>query len=162
MKNENHLTDAEIQQYAFGETRVDEGIAKHLDQCTHCSARAALYREMAASIAATSELAFDFELVPAVLAKLPAPKPRRRSQIRLIVASVAITGVLVCIFCFYYLYNGLLKGMSLDYAPAIYGVAAVCALLFALLMADLWQQYTRKAQWLDTSGILQQNLRGAV
>lgn len=161
MKSENHLTDAEIQQYAFGKTRLDDGVTKHLDQCRHCSARAALYREMAASIAVTSGPAFDFELVPAVLAKLPAPKPPQ-SQTQLIVATVATTGVLICIFSFYYLNKALLKGMSLDYGPAIYGIVVICALLFALLTADLWQQYTRKVHRLDTSGTLQQNLRGAV
>jgi hypothetical protein len=149
MKNENHLTDAEIQQYAFGEARLDEGVTNHLDQCIHCSARAALYREMATSIAITSKVTFDFELVPAVLAKLPAPRPRQ-SQMRLIVTTVAITGVLICISSFYYLNKELLKGMSLDHGPAIYGIVAICALLFALLTADLWQQYTRKVHRLDT------------
>lgn len=161
MKNENHLTDVEIQQYAFGETRLDDGVTKHIGQCTHCSAREALYRKMAASIAVTSGLTFDFELVPAVLAKLPAPRPRQ-SQTRLTVASVAISGVLICIFSFYYLNKALLKGMSLDYGPSIYGIVVICALLFAWLTADLWQQYTRKVHKLNTSGILQQNLRRTV
>lgn len=161
MKKEDHLTDTEIQQYAFGETRLDEGVTNHLNQCIHCSARAALYREMAASIAVTSKVTFDFDLVPAVLAKLLAPKPRQ-SQIRLIVATVAITGLLICISSFYYLNKVLLKGMSWDYGAAVYGIVAICALPFALLTADLWQQYLRKIHRMDTSGTLQQNLRGTV
>ena len=161
MKNENHLTDAEIQQYAFGEIRLDEVAAGHIDQCRHCSARVALYREMAASIPVISEPVFDFELVPAVLAKLPKPRPRQ-PQIRLIVATVAIMGVLIGIFSFYYLNKGLLTGVCLDYGPAIYSTVALCTLVFALLVADLWQRYTRKVHTLDTSATLQQNLRGAV
>nr|WP_295926370.1 hypothetical protein [uncultured Dyadobacter sp.] len=161
MKNKNHLTDAEIQQYAFDEIRLNDGVTTHIDQCRHCSARVALYRELAASIAVTSEPVFDCELVPAVLAKLPSPKPRQ-SQIQLIVASVAIMGVLIGIFSFYYLSKGSLTGVSLDYVPAIYGIVALCTLLFALLTADLWKQYTHKIHSLDTSTPLQQNLRGAV
>lgn len=161
MKNENHLTDAEIQQYAFGETRLDEVVAGHICLCRHCSARVALYRKMAASITVASEPVFDFEVVPAVLAKLPSPKPRQ-SQTQLIVASVAIVGVLIGIFSFYYLNKGLLTRVSLDCGPAIYGIVALCTLLFALLTADLWKQYTHKIHSLDTSATLQHNLGGAV
>lgn len=161
MKNGNHLTDAEIQRYALGEGAPDGGVTKHIEGCTHCAARAELYRGITASIAVAPKPAFDFELAPAVLAMLPAQKPKYSST-RAIMMCIAISGVLFCILSFYYLNSGLLHGVFLSSMSTAYGIVVSCALLLAFLAADLWRVHIRKIQKLNAPETLQQNLRGAV
>lgn len=160
MKENEHLSDIEIQQYALGEAMLDTGLTKHIDQCAHCSGRAALYREMAIVIAATPEPVFDFELVPAILAKLPVRKSRHSPA--LILGSIATISIMTCIFTFYYLNAVLLNAMLSNHGATTYAIVLTCGLLFIFLTADLWREHSHKLSKLHVSGTLQQNLRGAV
>ncbi len=160
MKESEHLSDIEVQQFAVGEAMSDKDLTEHLDQCAHCSGRAALYREIAIVIAATPELVFDFDLAQAVLAKLPVRKPRHSPA--LILGAIAIMSILTCIFTFYYLNTGLLNGILSNQGATTYAIVLTCGLLFIFLTADLWREHIYKLRKLNVSGTLQQNLRGAV
>lgn len=161
MKKEGHLSDAEIQQYVSGEAFANKDVSSHIAQCAHCSGSVELYREMAVLIAKTAKPTFDFELAPAVLARLPAPK-NRRVPVLAFVMGVAISGILACAFIFYYLNVKLPHGVEKYGGTAAYCFLAICGLLFTFLTANLSWVHLRKIHKLNALATLQQNLHGAV
>ncbi|HWV29064.1 MAG TPA: hypothetical protein VN038_05405 [Dyadobacter sp.] len=157
MKTADHLTDIEIQQYALDARSSGTAAATHIAQCPHCSGRVAFYQKMVGGMSAMPAEAFDFDLAKAVLTQLPARK-RRHVPERVFIACVSLAGVLTAIGLFYYLNTRLLNDLLGNIKVLIYGTA--CCLLFAFLLANLWNEYVSKIRRLDASESLQ-HFRGA-
>lgn len=155
MKTENHLSDAEIQQYASDEARSDHTSRAHIANCYHCSAHVKFYQAIARNVTSSPGEAFDFELAPLVLAKLPAQKAKKAGE-WVFVACVSAIGIIAGIGLFWYLNTGLLSKILSNGGAAIYGAALACGLLFAFLTTNLQREYIHKIRQLTDPGRLQQ------
>ncbi|MDB5155793.1 MAG: hypothetical protein JWR50_500 [Mucilaginibacter sp.] len=71
MKND-HLSEAEIQQYALG--TADLNTKKHIGSCAICEAKAANYRLIFSEMDGLLQPAFDFDVASLVLSQLPQPE----------------------------------------------------------------------------------------
>lgn len=161
MKTENHLSDAEIQQYALGEARSDHATRAHIANCSHCSPHVQFYRAIARNVSSSPAEAFDFELAPLVLAKLPTRKPRHAPE-WVFVVCVSTIGIIAGIGLFWYLNAELPSKILSNGGAAIYGATLICGLLFSFLTTNLQREYIHKIQQLTGPGSLQQYPGAAV
>lgn len=156
MKEENHASDTQIQQYALSQARLDHSTVKHITQCAYCSGRVVWYQKIAGSVSATAGPVFDFELAQAVLAKLPAPK-RRQSTTLVLICCVAICGIAAGLYALHDLDVWLLNAIAGPVATTIYAAVTACGGVFIFLMANLYWEYITNIRRMASTGRLQQN-----
>jgi hypothetical protein len=72
--NDRHLSDEDIQCFILDKAGCHPGILAHMQQCTHCSAKAEAYSHLFSAIKEQPKPIFDFDLSAAVLKKLSSEK----------------------------------------------------------------------------------------
>jgi hypothetical protein len=73
--NTGHLSEMEIQQFAFDNSGCGKHIIEHMALCNECVAKATDYQLMFSEIKHLSKPVFDFDLSGLVLKQLPKTQP---------------------------------------------------------------------------------------
>jgi hypothetical protein len=101
MKN-RHLSDTDLQQYAWDPSNCDRGIVVHLELCGECMDKAMAYRLLFSEIKQEPKPAFDFDLSERVLSRIPVAEPKRSPGISplwlLVLAVPAAIGIPFILF----------------------------------------------------------------
>lgn len=143
-----HLTDDEIQQYAFDRSNCESRIIVHVQLCTTCKERVATYELLIAAIAQQPQPRFDFNLSELVVERIPVSKPQFFSEhffvYLIILASIlSIAGSV-------YLYRSYLAPLFTGIAPLmIYLIAVPTIMVMAAVSIDMYKSYQKKMAILD-------------
>jgi hypothetical protein len=144
--NNNHLSEAEIQQYALGKPSLQA--QAHIAACAICAVEAANYRLIFSEMDKLPRPAFDFDVSGLVLGQLPqtetAPVSNERWFYLLIFAAFALIGVPVYIYRVYFLsmFTAILPG-------SVY--LAILSALFILILqcTSMFRKYQKQMNALN-------------
>ncbi|OJV22560.1 MAG: hypothetical protein BGO21_05225 [Dyadobacter sp. 50-39] len=161
MKIEKHLSDTEIQQYALGEFPTDQLLKAHIEQCARCSTQVRLYQQITCGLASAEPEAFEVDLVPLVLGRLPVPKSTRATGLTFVVC-ISVMGIIAVAGLFWFLNAGLAGKVFSDASAIMCGALLVGALLFSLLLTSIRWEYRQKFRQLTGPQSLQQYPGAAV
>ncbi len=143
-----HLTDEEIQQYAFDRSSIENRITGHIHQCEDCKARAENYRLLFTGIKEQPQPSFDFDLAELVLSQLPQPKskalPGNFFVYLLVFVAISMAGILCYVFR-EYLFS-LFAGIT-PFLILLIGTTGIIVLI--ALSADMYKTYKKKMNTLD-------------
>ena len=154
MKEEMHIPDSALQQYALEGQTSDPLAEAHMRHCALCTARMEFYRNMARTVAGLPTHQFDFDIAAAVLAKIP-PKRSKRPVLAVLFTLAAITGVLPAVLIPWYMLPGF-KEVVVNAELPIAGILLACAGLFAYLTMTFRLDYLSKIKMLKNAAFLQQ------
>ncbi|MFK8101451.1 MAG: anti-sigma factor [Saprospiraceae bacterium] len=101
MKNK-HLTDLEIQAYAFDQPEKKALLMEHLQDCTVCQKRVEAYLSLATTIKDQPQPVLDYNLSELVLAQLPTEKSKKPTTDYLISITVFLSISLVLGVLYFY------------------------------------------------------------
>jgi hypothetical protein len=73
---DNHLADADIQEFVLDKANCSLDVAAHIHQCAQCQAKAETYKLLFSEIKEQSKPVFDFDLSAAVLKQVVIEKPK--------------------------------------------------------------------------------------
>lgn len=154
MKEEMHIPDSALQQYALEGHAPDPITEAHVRQCGLCAARVEFYRNMVRSVAGLPAHQFDFDVAAAVLAKIP-PKRSKRPVLPLVLTLATIAGLLVSVLIPWYLIPGLGE-LAVHAELPMAGLLLTCACLFTYLAMTFRLDYLSKTKMLKNAAFLQQ------
>ncbi|HJV18705.1 MAG TPA: hypothetical protein VJ552_02395 [Sediminibacterium sp.] len=142
-----HLSETNIQQYVLKETSNGIDIA-HIQQCTHCKAKAARYRILFDALAEEEKPSFDFDLAELVIGQLPVRQRKASHEYPLLYVALSIAVFFLCIVVWFFGKNvaPLLWGVTPMLAGLLITTVA-CLLLF--LCIDMYKKYQAKMRALD-------------
>ena len=147
MKTE-HLTDSEIQIYAYSQADSEPEIIKHVLSCESCRAKARSYRQLLHEIKEQRAPAFDFNLPDLVLARLSKEKSPVRETKTLLY--LTIPGVLAILAIPAYLYREYLLILFTGISAIFLYITGVTALvIFIFQSMEAYKQYQRKSNALN-------------
>lgn len=146
MKN-NHLSEAEIQEYASGDPDGKVTI-DHLVSCEHCRAKVDAYRLLFSGIRQQPRPGFDFDLSALVLAQLPQPRQESASKdfsvLRLILIAISILGITI------YLIRQNLSILFADIsAISIYIILATTLSIILIKILGMYKKYQKQMRSLN-------------
>ena len=143
-----HLTEEEIQQYAFDQSSVGEEINKHVLLCEECSSRVESYQLLFTGLKDQPQPVFDFDLSELILSQLPQPKPKVLPEnfLLYLVIFIAIfsAGTVSYIFREYLL--SLFAGIT---PFLIYLIGSTAIIILIGLIIDMYKNYQKKMNTLD-------------
>ena len=144
----NHLSDEEVQQYAFDTSNCEARIVEHVQLCKECEARVAEYRVLFTDISMQPAPFFDFNVSELVMKKLPVPKsgilPGTFFGYLLTLSSILFTGTILYIFRVYLI--SLFAGIT---PVVIYLIITAVATILITLCFDMYKNYQKKMGAID-------------
>ena len=142
MTNE-HLDDAEIQQYALKKTDCDIYITEHIRHCTSCRAKARQYNLLFERIKQQEKPVFDFSLADLVMAQLPETQRRDSYDNAFFYFAVCIAVFSGCTI--FYLFGSNLLSLFSGITPIlIYLLITTVTGLLVFLCMDMYRKYLTK------------------
>jgi hypothetical protein len=147
MKNQ-HLTDAEVQQYALKNSSCAFEISEHVQHCPNCKIRAELYSQLFDAISEQEKPIFEFNLADLVLEKLPKHEKKVINKNSLLFIMVFITVLLI--YTFSYFFGKQVAGVFAGMTPIIIGllITTVTSILI-FLCTDNYKKHLTKMQALN-------------
>lgn len=142
--NKDHLSEAEIQQYALGKAGLNT--IEHIDSCAFCEAKAANYRLIFSVTDELPQPAFDFDVASLVLGQLPERSSARDERwfYLLIFAALASIGIPVYFYRVYFLkmFAGILPA-------AMYLVILIILFLLVFQGIEMFRKYQKQINILN-------------
>ena len=139
MTNE-HLIDAEIQQYVLEKSNCDIDIIEHMQHCTNCAAKAAQYILMFDEIKQQEKPIFNFNLADLVVEQLPKPQPKVANEKWVFYLIIFILIFSVCTI--FYLFGNNLQNLLLGTKPLLTGlIITTVTILLVFLCIDMYKKY---------------------
>ena len=142
-----HPSDAELQQFALGETKNETGIGAHIQLCDKCKAVVANYRLMFSAIGSEEKPVFDFNLSALVLKKIQ-PANTAYSEDRLIFYIGFVLMGLLGIGCYWY--KEFLSRVWIGFGSMfMYLLLATAIIVLVFQAVDIYKRYQYKIKSLD-------------
>lgn len=143
-----HLTDEEIQLFAFDKSSCELRIVAHVSACPACEAKVEAYHLLLKGISQQAQPAFDFDLSAAVLKKLPQQSPRATHERLLTWVIIFIcTGLLGTVF---YLFRGFLNNMFKGIAGiSVYLIVISAITVIVVLFIEMQKNFKKEMKVLD-------------
>lgn len=143
-----HLSDREIQRFAFDISECEQEIISHIQTCAICKNKAISYQTISKSIRDEQTPAFDFNLTALVLDQLPKPEEQLKG-INFLIYFLLILSFVVMSFATYYFSDALIN--LVNHIPAIsnYFILSVAGLIFLPLCWDMYQSFNKKIKMVD-------------
>lgn len=143
-----HLTDEEIQLFAFDKESCELRIAEHIHFCPECKAKVETYQTLIKGITQQPKPAFDFDLSTVVLKQLPQQSPKTANDKLLTWVFIFICASLIgTVFYFFRGYlNSIFKGIA---GISIYLIAISAITVIALMFVEMYKKYQREMRVLD-------------
>lgn len=143
-----HLSDEEIQLFAFDKSSCELRIAEHINSCPACKAKVKAYHLVMNGISQQPQPAFDFDLSAAVLKKLPPQTPRANHE-RLLTWII----IFICIALFgtaVYLFRGFLSNMFKGIAGiSIYLIVISAITVIIVIFIEMQKNFRKEMKVLD-------------
>lgn len=145
-----HLSDREIQAFAFDPAECGPETLAHMQSCALCKSQAASYRTIAGAIHEEEAPAFDFDLTALVMDQLPAPAQQQKG-IKALVYSLVFLGLALVAFPIYFFLDSLTNLFNQLPAVSNYFILSVAGLIFLPLLWDMYRSFRKKAKMLEFS-----------
>ena len=145
-----HLTDEEVQQYVFEREHCEMKIVEHIHRCGECKLKAEIYQSLVTGIKQRLQPTFNFDLSELVVQQLPSPSPKQKTNDRLLLWVLLVTGVAFMGAVFYYFEGSfvyLFRGIA---AIFIYLIIITALTVFTGVFIDMYKKYNREMKLLDT------------
>lgn len=142
----NHLTDQEIQEYAFSSAGHLLPVIEHLQQCDMCSLKVKNYQQILISIKGQPKAEFDFNLSALVISQVVSKRTANPNATLFWIAGIialVITGYL----CGVYL-SARFPGIS---SMTFYLVIITASALLIFQATEIYRTYKRQLDVLDFS-----------
>jgi hypothetical protein len=142
-----HLTDGEIQLFAFDKENYELKIAEHINICPTCKAKFETYRLLIKGIK-QPRAAFDFDLSASVLENLQKQAPKTANDKLLIWIFIFICAGLIGAVSWYFrnILVTMFKGLA---GIAIYLIAISAITVIALMFVEMYKKYQKEMKVLD-------------
>jgi hypothetical protein len=143
-----HLTDEEIQLFAFDKANSEVRAVEHVYGCNDCKAKVELYRALITDIEQQPGPSFDFDLSAAVLQKLPlsTQKTSNDRSLTWIFIFICIGLVGGCSYFFRSYIDALFKGVA---AIFIYLIVISAITVIGAMFFDMYKKYRDEMKVLD-------------
>jgi hypothetical protein len=148
-----HLTDDELQQYAFDKTGCDDAVLQHIAFCEHCKKEAVDVRLLFEEIKKLPKPVSDYDQSALVLARLPATTAKLAKDVLLYVTVLAAFVLLVLPVCVFW---PQFAKMAIGVLPVIMCPAIAGAITIVLAgCINQFRNYKRKVATISTyAGLL--------
>jgi hypothetical protein len=123
-----HLSEVEIQEYVVNGPAENNGIVKHLQQCSFCSMQVANYKLLFEKLHTTEKPEFDFNLSALVLENLPVKRKKGAWLSYVAIATTICLSLAVVAFFGNYLVAAF-KGLPITLFVTM-ALPALCILVF--------------------------------
>ncbi len=143
-----HLTDDEIQLFAFDEVNCESGIVEHIHDCADCKARVETYQLLLKGISQQRRPSFDFDLSAVVLDRLPTPASRAANDKLLTWVFIFICVGLIGSAAYFFRgsLDSMFKGIA---AISIYLIAISAITVIAWVFVEMYKKYQKEMRVLD-------------
>ncbi|GAA0196641.1 hypothetical protein GCM10009122_61380 [Fulvivirga kasyanovii] len=143
-----HLSDHEIQRYAFDSLECKTDVIEHMSSCSLCKKRVESYLALSNSIQDLPEPQLAFDLSNRVLTQLETTAGKR-SILNYFIYSLIALGLVVIISCLFYS-----AGVLIDLFKSYSGISLTLVVSVALLIsfgitADMLRSYNKKINMLN-------------
>jgi hypothetical protein len=143
-----HLTDEEIQLFAFNKTSFEPRIAEHIDSCPGCNAKVRAYQLLLSGLGQQSQPVFNFDLSATVLEKLPPQNPRTSHDRLLTWIIIFICAALLGTV--FYLFRGFLNSMFKGIAGiSVYLIVVSAITVIIVLFIEMQKDFKKEMRVLD-------------
>lgn len=143
-----HLTDQELQLFAFDKVNCEIRIAEHIHTCGECKEKVEVYMSLATSIKQQPQPAFDFDLSELLLEQLPIsqPKPANDKLLTGVLIFVCTGFISGALFYFRSYWANMFEGVAtiLIFLIAISAITVIAALVF-----DMHKKFQKEMKVLD-------------
>lgn len=143
-----HLSDHDIQQFAFDPSECSIGIIEHVSSCSVCKKRVENYVVLSNKIKNLPEPSLGFDLSDQVLRQLEI-SPEKKSMVHyFIYFLIGLSTVLVftCLFYFKEVFIDLFKSSS---AISTFLIISVALLISLTMVLDMLRSYNKKINMLN-------------
>ncbi|HJS53559.1 MAG TPA: hypothetical protein VJ765_03415 [Chitinophagaceae bacterium] len=143
-----HLTDEEIQFFAFDKANYESVLAGHIHACPECKAKVETYQLLMKAISRQPQPAFDFDLSAAVLGQLPVSRPGAANDRLLVWIFIFLSGSLIgttVYFCRGY-FDSIFRGIT---GISIYLMSIPAMTVIAILFVEMYKKYQKEMRVLD-------------
>ncbi len=147
MKN-RHLTDLEIQEYAFDRSDCEASISEHIQACEVCTKRVGAYLFLATSLKDQQEPVLDYNLSALVIAQLPAEKSNQTSSDYLLPITVCFS-ISLMLLTLYLFKDALQNILSATLEPQRYFIMSTILFITMALVLDIISRFKKKMNLLD-------------
>lgn len=142
-----HPSEAELQQFALGETENEANIGAHIHLCDECKNIVANYRILFSAMVIEEKPAFDFNLSSLVLEKIQAPQTNHsidRLIFYIVFAAIGLLGIAS------YWYREFLSSLLIGFGSLFtYLLAATAIIILVFQALDIYKKYQHKIRSLD-------------
>jgi len=144
-----HVSESDIQLYAWTPDAVAKTAIAHIEQCDHCRNAALSYQFIFGEIKDAPKPSFNFDLGSLVLQQLPLKKSASERSSILIWFWICISLlVVVPLYIFQSDLAVLFKGVSIF---VIYSLAAAALIILIFRILEIYRRYQRKMDILNFS-----------
>jgi hypothetical protein len=142
-----HPSEAEMQEFALGETKNETSINAHIAICDECKAVVANYRLLFSAIGSEQKPVFEFNLSTLVLEKIQ-PANTEHSRDRFIFyIGFGVIGLLG-IGCYWY--REFLSGLLIGFGSLfVYLLLTTAIIVLVFQCVDIYKRYQHKIKSLD-------------
>jgi hypothetical protein len=143
-----HLTDEEIQFFAFDKANHELRIDGHIHVCPECRAKVETYQLLIKEISRKPQPAFDFDLCSVVLKQLPASSPGTANDKLLTWIFIFLCGGLIGITVYFFrsYLDSMFKGIA---GISIYLMSISAITVVAMLFVEMYKKYKKEMRVLD-------------
>ena len=143
-----HLTDEEIQLFAFDKENCEVRITEHIHFCSACKAKVETYQLLISGVRQQPQPAFDFDLSAVVLKQLPQQSPGGANDKLLTWIFIFIcVGLIGAVFYFFRSFlNNMFKGIE---GISIYLIVISAITIIAVLFIEMQKKYKKEMRVLD-------------
>ena len=140
----NHLTDSAIQEYALDKLGCEKQIIEHIMACDDCRARAHTYQSFLGILKTEEAPVFDFDLVNAVMSKLPVEAASKTSSENSFIYWMIMLAS-VTLFIPVYLFRSYLLNLFSGALPIVLYLTITAGTVFLLFQGiEMFRRYKRK------------------
>lgn len=146
MKN-NHLTDSEIQQFAFDKSECEKDVVEHISSCSLCKQRVEDYLLLTTSIKSIPDPALGFDLSKRVLMQLETTS-KKKPLLDYFVYALITLSVLLVVFCVTYFSSVFINWFKGNSTVSMALTICIALSILMILIIDIMKSHSRKMKML--------------
>jgi hypothetical protein len=145
---DNHLTELEIQEYAFDKENANTSASDHIKSCNSCKAKVATYMLIFSEVKNIPKPVFDYDLQGLVLSGISKPKSRFPFSIVngyfIAIVTAAILGMIAMLL------QSFLGNMFTDIPSSFYYIIVASAILITVFQSiEMYNRFQNKMNRLN-------------
>ncbi len=146
MKNK-HLTDSEIQQFAFDKAECKKEVVEHISSCSLCKQRVEAYLLLSTSIKSIPDPALGFDLSNRVMMQFDTTS-KKKTLLDYFVYAFIILSITVVGFCIAYFSSVFINWFKGNSTVSMAFLICIALSILMILIIDIMKSHSRKMKML--------------